>query len=111
VARGGHLRWCAARPAARHQAAAALLPHACAVRAASSPPAGSPAAAAAAAAEFAQANKETLRQLPPPRIALEYYKGQDLYMVGAGPGVLVPSCCWPPGQALVVAGRACTRIW
>jgi ubiquinol oxidase len=35
-------------------------------------------------AQFAESNKEVLKELPPPRIAMEYYKGQDLYMVGAG---------------------------
>lgn len=31
-------------------------------------------------AEFVDANKELLKTLPPPVVALEYYKGEDLYM-------------------------------
>ena len=30
-------------------------------------------------AEFAEANKELLQSLPPPLVALEYYRAGDLY--------------------------------
>ena len=29
--------------------------------------------------EFVESNKEKLKQLPPPLVALKYYKGGDLY--------------------------------
>ena len=31
-------------------------------------------------AEFVDANEALLKTLPPPGVALEYYKGEDLYM-------------------------------
>jgi len=30
--------------------------------------------------EFADANEELLKTMPPPLVALQYYKGDDLYM-------------------------------
>ena len=30
--------------------------------------------------EFAEANKELLMNMPPPRIALEYYEADDMYV-------------------------------
>lgn len=34
--------------------------------------------------EFVDANEELLKSLPPPLVAAEYYRAQDLYMVGVG---------------------------
>ena len=33
--------------------------------------------------QFAEQNKEALQGMPPPLVALEYYKGGDLYMFDA----------------------------
>ena len=33
--------------------------------------------------QFAEQNKELLESMPPPLVALEYYKGGDLYMFDA----------------------------
>lgn len=32
--------------------------------------------------EFVDTNEDLLRSLPPPLIAVQYYRGEDLYMVG-----------------------------
>lgn len=32
--------------------------------------------------EFVDANEKLLKQMPPPYVALSYYRGSDLYLVG-----------------------------
>lgn len=59
---------------------------------------------------FLEANKELLATIPPPMVALNYYKNQDLYLVSGQQSQLLVAdmaleWCWPAFVMCFISGE------